>query len=349
MGVAVKRFEMAGPDDAQGIVEALQALGPARIDRLALAVKVEGTATINDFSRALALRAIEEAISAAGLSHAQRQIIVSTGCEGVCSPGGYLIADVRDSSSEFPALAFGVGQSAELDARDMIGVEHVTAAALATKRAMDQAGLTPSQVALVLLKSPVLTRAAASAAGPAARPARANSTALSRAAGALGVGCALGEIDAGQIDEDDIPGRADLYATRAMVFSGTETDACEAIVLGNLPGVPPSILSGLTQDLLDIQGLARIAGHGDPEAGRESVRQGRLRASFFKAGSRADGRIRGGRTTIHASEMDPDKQLRGAASGVLGAFLGSTQFFMSGGAEHQAPPGQCLYAALVSS
>jgi cyanuric acid amidohydrolase len=340
---------MAGPDDAQGIVAALQALGPARIDRLALAVKVEGTATINDFSRALALRAIDEAIAAAGIGHAERQIIISTGCEGICSPGGYLIADVRDEQSEFPALAFGVGQSGKLDARDMIGVEHVTAAALATKRAMDQAGLTPSQVALVLLKSPVLTRAAAAAAGPAARAARANSTALSRGVAALGVGCLLGEIDITQIDEDAIPGRADLYSTRAMVFSGTETDACEAIVLGNLPGLPPSILSGLTQDLLDIEGLAKIAGHGDPEAGRENVRQGRVHASFFKAGSSADGRIRGGRTTLHASEMDPDKQLRGAASGVLGAFLGSTQFFISGGAEHQAPPGQCLFAALVGS
>jgi hypothetical protein len=35
-------------------------------------------------------------------------------------------------------------------------------------------------------------------------------------------------------------------------------------------------------------------------------------------------------------------QLRAAASGVIAATFGTTRAFISGGAEHQAPPGGCL-------
>jgi cyanuric acid amidohydrolase len=348
MGVDVKFFDMSGPDDVRGLLAALQSLVPARISRLALAVKVEGTATINDFSRALALRALNDALAHVGLSATPHQIIISTGCEGVCSPGGYLLAEIEGAPTPFPALAFGIGASTDLAPRDMIGPAHVEAAALATRRAMDQACLAPSQIALVLLKSPVLTHSAAVVGGCEGKRG-VNSTALSRAAGALGAGLALGEIDASQVDDVALWGRPDLNAVRAMVFSGTETQACEAIVLGNHPGLTPSILSGLTLDLLDIDGLAAIAGRGDPAAGRKAVEKERIRASFFKAGVRGDGMMRGRRTTICSSELDPDKQLRAAASGVLAAFLGSTQFFISGGTEHQTPPGQCFYASIISA
>ena len=60
-----------------------------------------------------------------------------------------------------------------------------------------------------------------------------------------------------------------------------------------------------------------------------------------------DGRVRGCRTTVLSSEAAPDKQLRAAASGFLGGILGDVRAFVSGGAEHKAPPGGGLFACIV--
>ena len=60
---------------------------------------------------------------------------------------------------------------------------------------------------------------------------------------------------------------------------------------------------------------------------------------FLKAGVAPDGRVRGERTTVFHSDLDPDKHMRATASGVIGGILGTGRVFVSGGTEHQAPPG----------
>jgi hypothetical protein len=96
-----------------------------------------------------------------------------------------------------------------------------------------------------------------------------------------------------------------------MAFSGTETDRCEVLVLGNRPGGDPRLRVDRAQlsDLMDAGPLAGLASGGD------------ARLVFY--------------------EMPSDKQLRAAASGVIAANFGTTRAFISGG-EHQAPPGGCL-------
>lgn len=136
-----------------------------------------------------------------------------------------------------------------------------------------------------------------------------------------------------------------------MVFSGTETDRCEVVVLGNKPDQPQAIRSGIISDLIDIDGMARIVcGRADAkfDDARSVVATGRVHAAFLKAGVAPDGRLRGNRTTVFSSDLDPDKHMRAAASGVLGALLGDTRFFVSGGAEHQAPPGGGVFAVILS-
>jgi hypothetical protein len=59
--------------------------------------------------------------------------------------------------------------------------------------------------------------------------------------------------------------------------------------------------------------------------------------------------LRGARTTVLTSELPADKQLRAAASGVVGVTLGSTRAFISEGTEHQAAPGGCLAAVIRSA
>jgi cyanuric acid amidohydrolase len=349
MSIDVIRFEMAAPDDVSHLRNALVSIEPQSISRLALIAKVEGTATINDYSRQLALLSFRNVLSSAGLQYIPQQIILSTGCEGVTTPGGYLIVQRPDKPSPFPALAFGIGASHKIPPHEMIGSGHCEAASQATSLAIADAGLAPEDVALVLIKSPVLTSAMV-AAHPAASLARANSTALSRGVAALGAGLALGDILASEINADAITGRPDLHCSRAMAFSGTETDCCEAVVLGNRPGMAKSLRCGTMRDLIDLDGLASIIcpQASDPlTAMRTLAKTGRIRASFLKAGAGHDGTIRGHRTTIFSSDLEPDKQMRAAASGVLAACLGDTRFFVSGGTEHQAPLGQCIFAALI--
>jgi cyanuric acid amidohydrolase len=208
---------------------------------------------------------------------------------------------------------------------DRATLRHIRIAAKTVRAAMERAGLDRKTTELVLIKSPILLSGSGRHVG---------STGASRGAAALGAAIALGEVREADIDAGSLCADWTLHGTRTMSFSGTETQCCEALVLGNRPGgdtrlrVERAILS----DILDAAPLASLA------AG--------ARAVFFKAGIAPDGRLRGERTTVLSSELAADKQLRAAAGGVVGAALGTTRAFISGGAEHQVPPGGCLAAVI---
>jgi cyanuric acid amidohydrolase len=215
--------------------------------------------------------------------------------------------------------------------------------------AIVDAGVTPANVALVLMKTPLLTRAEAAGLPPLQRE-RAGSSALARAIAALGIGAALGEVDPKALAEDVLGRRIELHSRRAMVFSGTETRRCEAIVLANVAGGPKPVRSGLIADLIDVDGMARILAPSAArpvDAARELAGANKIRAVFLKASIAPDSHVRGGRTTAFSSDLDPDKHMRATASGALGALLGHGRFFISGGAEHQAPLGGGVFAAVV--
>ena len=77
MSTDVIRFEMAAPDDVSQCIQALATADPQSISRLAIIAKVEGAATINDFSRQLALLAFRNMLSSAGLERVPQQIILA--------------------------------------------------------------------------------------------------------------------------------------------------------------------------------------------------------------------------------------------------------------------------------
>jgi cyanuric acid amidohydrolase len=344
VGVDVFRFEMAGPDDTRHLREILRQASAHEAKRIAIVGKTEGPATINDFGRALAARAIRDALVDARVA-AEPHIILSMGSEGIISPGGYLFIDVPSRTGALPGLALGMASSSPIGPADMMSRRHIETARVTTERAIRDAGLAQADVALVLSKNPLLTRDAA-ANLPAEQKAFANLSWASRGIAALGIGIALGEVDAAQATPAVLGCRADLFSRRAMVFSGTETDRIEVLVLGNKPGGPPAIRSGHIKDIVDIDGLAQIVADGGIDAVRALTGSGAIVASFLKANVSPDGKVRGNRTTVYSSDLDPDKHMRAAASGVLGALLGDTRFFVSGGAEHQAPPGGGIFAVI---
>jgi cyanuric acid amidohydrolase len=345
MGVDVFRFEMANPGDGRYLREILRYIDASKVERFAVVAKTEGTATINDFGRSLATRVINDAFADTGIQTAPN-IILSMGSEGIISPGGYLFADGQADARALNGLAFGLARSQPLMPTDMMSDRHIESARSATLSAIRDAGISVENVALVLAKSPLLTRDKAVHL-PAKQRELANLSWASRGIAALGIGVALNEIDPDVVDVDVLGRRDDLFSRRAMVFSGTETDRVEVMVLGNKPGARAAIRCGQIEDIIDIKGLARVvSSEGSIETALSLSSAGHVVASFLKAGIAPDGKVRGQRTTAFSSEVDPDKHMRAAASGVLGALLGDTRFFVSGGAEHQAMPGGGIFAVI---
>jgi cyanuric acid amidohydrolase len=183
--------------------------------------------------------------------------------------------------------------------------------------------------------------------------ARAGSSGRSRAAAALGVALAHGEIDDADVDRVAIGMDHHVHARRAMTFSGTEVMHNEVTVLGNRPGAGGDLMAHAAplSDILDTRSLKRLfreAGCG-LDADGELTGTEKLRGVYLKAGVASDGLVRGERTTVFQSEVDPDKHMRAAASGLVGGLVGTTRVFVSGGAEHQAPPGGGLCVVIAEA
>ncbi|WP_329175704.1 ring-opening amidohydrolase [Streptomyces sp. NBC_01477] len=359
MTVRIDSFDTAGPGDTDALVSRLAAYDPARIRRLALLVKTEGSAEVNDFSRELASwRAREAVLAHGGAALLDRTVLLhSTGAEGAMTPFGYLFADLADDPADHPAdlaapepgahaepdaaLALGVGRSREVRGAEIGTAGHVALAEAAVAEAVADAGLTPDQVALALVKTPLTGHD---------EPTRVTSAAA-KAVGALGSALALGEVDRTAVVPAAFGRDTGLYSRRTMVFSSSEADRVEVLVLGNRPGAAGGlrIASGLLADVLDAPGIRRVlADAGADLAADGTVREpDRVAALLVKAGHRSDGTLRGARTTVLTSQLDPDKHIRAVMSGVAGAVLGSGRMFISANSVHQAPDGGGLCVAVV--
>ncbi len=168
MRVHVDAYATDGPGDVAGLERILSELPTGDIARLALVAKTEGTATISDFSRELALSAAERTIERIGGGDllGASTLIFSTGSEGVLSPVVYVLAAIDDDSGgDQERLVIGGGRTRAMTADELVTPTHTRLIAGAVGEAMAEAGLAPDQVALVLVKSPILSHRDAAATG----------------------------------------------------------------------------------------------------------------------------------------------------------------------------------------
>src|ERR1700761_8966945 len=107
MSIGVIRFEMSTPADCASLSAVLESIDARRASRLAIIAKTEGTATVNDFGRSLAMLAIQTALERANVT-APCQVILSMGCEGIITPGGYLFIDMPERDDGIEGLALGI-------------------------------------------------------------------------------------------------------------------------------------------------------------------------------------------------------------------------------------------------
>jgi cyanuric acid amidohydrolase len=159
------------------------------------------------------------------------------------------------------------------------------------------------------------------------------SMAFSRGASALGSALALREISS--LLDSDICVNWDLFSAVTSVSSGSELRHCEVLVFGNSCQVPGdlSVDSFLMQDTIDASGFLSHCNGIDYFTNHDDIRQ-----VFAKADP--VGMIRGKRTVmLNDSDIQSTRHARAAVGGLLAAFVGRTDIYVSGGAEHQGPRG----------
>ena len=356
----VHRIAARSPDDVSGIEAAIAAghIGPGGV--IAVFGKTEGNGLVNDFSRGLATTSL----SALFRRHLPAEdadricLVMSGGTEGGMAPHWVVFERAEGGNGASPALAIGRAHTAALPFEQLGRIGQVQQVAAGVREAMNDAGLTDAgDVHFVQIKCPLLTaQRIADADGRGAKVATRDtlkSMGLSRAASALGVAVALGEIDAGSIGESDIGANWDLWSGRASTSAGIELTNHEIVVLGMSAqwSGPLAIDHAVMADGIDIEpvraALSRL-GLSTPGQLKDADRQ-KLVAVLGKAEASHDGRLRGNRhTMLDDSDISSTRHARAFVCGALAGLVGHAEIYVSGGAEHQGPDGGGPVALIVT-
>jgi cyanuric acid amidohydrolase len=344
------RLSARAPDDVAALEAAFAsgAIQPKSV--VAILGKTEGNGCVNDFSRGFATRALSDALSRAGADPAQVCLVMSGGTEGALAPH-FLVLEARETD-EAPgagSLAVGRARTAPLPPESLGRLAQVDLVAEGVLRALADAGLgSPDDAHFVQIKCPLLTADRISAAEQRGQPTATRDTlksmSLSRAASALGVAVALGEIPRGRLTEADVGRNFALYSERASTSAGVELTDHEIVVLGASRrwAGPLRIDHAVMADAVDIEPVrAALARLGLAGAGQLTAEQrARLVALLVKAEAGAEGALRGYRhTMLNDSDISSTRHARAFVAGALAGVVGHAEIYVSGGAEHQGPDG----------
>jgi cyanuric acid amidohydrolase len=340
----VLRFATSGPGDVSALRRAFdeRRLDPRNV--VAILGKTEGNGGVNDFTREYAHHAYASLLAermklTRDDVDARVALVMSGGTEGVLSPHVTVFARVPDDSAapEGPRLAIGVAVTRDFLPEEIGRGAQITQTASAVAAALDDAGITrASDVHFVQIKCPLLTAARVE---EAKRRGHATVTddayasmGYSRGASALGVALALGEV-MGPIADEAVLTRWDLASAVASTSAGIELLRNVVIVMGNATGVPGflAIAHSVMSDAIDLPGAAKAFAGFAPE---------RIVNVFAKAEASPDGAIRGERhTMLDDTDISATRHARAALGGLLAGLAGTSSIYVSGGAEHQGPPG----------
>ena len=357
----VTRLMARSPDDVASLEQAM-ARGEIRADSIvAILGKTEGNGCVNDFTRAFAVRALQDALA----RHISREaigkvaMVMSGGTEGGLSPH-WIVFEAREVAEPVAgkALALGSARTPDLAGEHLGRRGQVELVAAGVRAAMANAGLASAdEVHYVQVKCPLLTSERIEAVERRGRTVAVRDTlksmGLSRAASALGVAVALGELDIGSIPETAIGRDFAIHATRAATSAGIELTDHEIMVAGMSPAWtgPLAIDHGVMQDAIDIEpARAALARLGLGQAGQlPPASRAKVKAVLAKAEAAASGSIRGNRhIMLDDSDISSTRHARGFVAGALAGVFGFTDLFVSGGAEHQGPDGGGPIAIVVS-
>jgi cyanuric acid amidohydrolase len=364
--VGVVRIATKSPGDVSGLLSLIEAgkIDPRSI--LAILGKTEGNGGVNDFTREYAVSALCAVLAPYVDLPAHRveeriAFVMSGGTEGVLSPHitVFTRADAVGRQSDglsAKRLSIGIAKTRDFLPEELgrsVQIEE-TAKAVATAMA-DAAIVDPRDVHFVQIKCPLLTSdrvEAASARGNKTVTSSAyGSMAYSRGASALGVAAALGEIE-GKVGDEQVLRNFELFSSVASTSAGIELMHNVVIVMGNsTSSVSPfeighavmrdAIDSASVIDTLKNVGL-RVWDGSKPMSGRQLVN------IFAKAEASPNGTVRGFRhTMLEDTDVSATRHARAAVGGLIAGLSGTGAVYVSGGAEHQGPPGGGPVAAIA--
>jgi cyanuric acid amidohydrolase len=360
----VFRLPTAHPADTSGLL-ALIAAGTIRAtDIRAIFGKTEGNGCVNDFTRAYAVAALQNALSdplgctPAEVGH-RVAMVMSGGTEGGLSPHlvVFAITAAPADTAQTHSLAIGTAFTRTFLPEEIGRTAQIEATAQAVTAAMTQAGITsPEDVHYVQVKCPLLTGERVAQAAARGRTVTTTDTyksmSYSRGASALGVALALGEVAHEALDDAVVCHRLDLWSGRASTSAGIELMHNEVIVLGNSETwTSPSVIAHrVMRDAIDLPAvLGALADAGLHSMGQlDDAARENLLAVLAKADPSSTGQIRGARhIMLDDSDINATRHARALVGGVLAGVMGRTDLFVSGGAEHQGPDGGGPVAVIV--
>ncbi len=334
-----------GPGDVSGLMNLIDAgkIGPASI--LAILGKTEGNGGVNDFTREFAVSALSAALAPhLGLTPHQVEqriaFVMSGGTEGVLSPHITVFTrTATEGGAETIAgkrLSIGIAHTRDFIPEELGRRAQIDETAAAVRIAMADAGIDdPADVERV--------GAALARGQPTVTTSAYGSMAYSRGASALGVACALREID-GNIRDAQVLKDWGLFSSVASTSAGIELMHNVVIVLGNsnVSASPFVIGHAVMRDAIDAAAVIaalKSVGLGLADISDPAARS-RLVNVFAKAEASPDGTVRGHRhIMLEDTDISATRHARAAVGGLIAGLAGTSAIYVSGGAEHQGPPG----------
>jgi cyanuric acid amidohydrolase len=357
LSIDVVRIATRGPGDVSGL---LQLIGSGRLDPAmirAVLGKTEGNGGVNDFTREYAVAALCDAL-APHLGLAPRRVeekvafVMSGGTEGVLSPHITVFARTPGNGGDRAAgskrLSVGIAQTRDFMPEELGRQAQIEETAAAVHAAMAEGGIDDRRdVHFVQIKCPLLTSERIEAAhmrgNKTITTSAYGSMGYSRGASALGVAKALEEIS-DDVREEHVLKNWDLFSSVASTSAGIELMHNVVIVMGNSLGAASPFVIGhaVMRDAIDSAAVIdAFASVGLRAAdGTVAAAGDRLVNVFAKAEASPDGCVRGFRhTMLDDSDVGSTRHVRAAVGGLIGGLAGTGAVYVSGGAEHQGPPG----------
>lgn len=352
----VFRLPISSPDDTSALERLLDEGTLKAEDIVAVLGKTEGNGCVNDFTRGYCTLAyklkLAERLGVSGEEVEKRvAFVMSGGTEGILSP--HVTVFTRSQADDAPArgktLALGVGFTRDFLPEEIGTMAQLEEVARVVKNAMADARITDAaDVHFVQIKCPLLTSDRINEA-----QARGNKTVTtdtyksmgySRAASALGIALAMGEVSDADLDDSVICSDWNFYSAVASTSAGVELLNCEIILLGNSEEFASDCRIGhsVMQSSVDLDAvLSAMRGSGlsfDGLPGKDET--ARIVNIFAKAEADPTGIVLGRRNTMLTdSDLNHTRHARAVVGGVVAAAAHDPMVYVSGGSEHQGPAG----------
>ncbi|MBI3456564.1 MAG: ring-opening amidohydrolase [Candidatus Rokubacteria bacterium] len=364
MKTSAFKVGMRSPEDVTEAARLLDQKAFRAEDVAAILGKTEGNGGVNDYTRGLATLCFQLLLSQRSGVPVEKiakrvPIIWSGGTEGLMSPHATIFVREPDRGTPSGDKRFtaGTAYTRDLPPEEFGTLVHAEVAAEGVRAAIRDAGIeAAADIHFVQIKTGALTTERIAAARARGRDAVTHDTgksmAYGRAAAALGIGLATGEIPASRLSADAILTDFGLASDVASTSSGVELMNCEIIVMGNSPRS--------TSDLVMTHAVMRDA--LDARAIRDALRRAGLRVEcelderdrarlinvFVKCEPDSSGATRGRRHVMFEdSDVGYTRHIRGAVNAVVASVTGDPMCYVSAGAEHQGPPGGGVVAVLA--